>query len=246
MVAVLSFMGFESAANLGQEALRQEQAFPRALRTAVLVAGGLFLFVAVVLSEGLGWLPAAQRTALDPISLLADQLGQTGSGRWIQFGTFLCLFGSSLGSLTAFGRLDLGLARQGVLPRRLDALHPRFQNPAPAMAGLGLPIIGFGAVLGQRGLPPETLYNLFGGVTVLSFLLVYGLVGLSCVRKPLTGCRPWPRVLTGACSLMAVLAVACGYLWGVIGQQNGLLISFAALIGIGAVLTARRRASGAR
>lgn len=152
MVAVLSFMGFESAANLGQEALRPERAVPRALRTAVLVAGGLFLFWAVVLSEGLGWLPAAQRTALDPVSLLADHLGQTVSGRWIQFGTFLCLFGSSLGSLTAFGRLGLGLARQGVLPGRLAALHPRFQTPAPAMVALGLPIIGFGAVLVQRGL----------------------------------------------------------------------------------------------
>ena len=244
MVAVLSFMGFESAANLGQEALRPEQAVPRALRTAVLVAGGLFLFWAAVLSEGLSWLPAAQRSALDPISLLADQLGQTGSGRWIQFGTFLCLFGSSLGSLTAFGRLGLGLARQGVLPRRLAAVHPRFQTPAPAMAGLGLPIIGFGAVLVQRGLPPETLYNLFGGVTVLSFLLVYGLAGLSCVRKPLAGCSPWRRVLTGAGSLLAVVAVACAYLWGVVGQQNGLLISFAAWIGIGAVLTVRRRLAG--
>lgn len=243
MVAVLSFMGFESAANLGQEALRPEQAVPRALRTAVLVAGGLFLFWAVVLTEGLGWLPAAQRTALDPITLLADQLGQTGSGRWIQFGTFLCLFGSSLGSLTAFGRLGLGLARQGVLPRQLAAVHPRFQTPAPALVGLGLPIIGFGAVLVQRGLPPETLYNLFGGITVLSFLLVYGLVGLSSMRTPLAGCRPWRRVLTGVCSLVAVLAVACGYLWGVIGHQNGLLASFAGLIGIGALLIARRRAS---
>ncbi len=80
---------------------------------------------------------------------------------------------------------------------------------------------------------------------MLSFLLVYGLVGLSSMRTPLAGCKPWRRVLTGACSLMAVLAVACGYLWGVVGHQNGLLISFAGLIGIGAVLTARRRAPGA-
>lgn len=244
MVAVLSFMGFESAANLGQEALRPELAVPRALRTAVLVAGGLFLFWSVVLTEGLGWLSAAQRTALDPISLLADTLGQAGAGRWIQFGTFLCLFGSSLGSLTAFGRLGLGLARQGVLPRRLAAVHPRFQTPAPAMVGLGLPIIGFGAVLVQRGLPPETLYNLFGGVTVLSFLMVYGLVALSSLRQPLAGCSPRRRMLTGGSSLVAVLLVACSYVGGVIGHQGGLLASFAGLMGIGAMLIGRRRVAG--
>jgi amino acid transporter len=244
MVAVLSFMGFESAANLGQEALRPERAVPRALRTAVLVAGGLFLFWAVVLSEGLAWLSADQRMALDPITLLADQLGQTGSGRWIQFGTFLCLFGSSLGSLTAFGRLGLGLAREGVLPRRLGAVHPRFQTPARAMVGLGLPLIGLGAVLVQRGLPPETLYNLFGGVTVLSFLLVYGLVALSGVRAPLAGSRPRDRVLIGSSSLLAVLAVAGGFLWGVIGHENDLLLSFAGLLGVGALLITRRQQAG--
>lgn len=241
MVAVLSFMGFESAANLGQEALRPDKAVPRAVRTAVLVAGGLFLFWSVVLTEGLAWLPEAQRTALDPISLLADHLGQAGAGRWIQFGTFLCLFGSSLGSLSAFGRLGLGLARQGVLPRRLAAVHPRFQTPTHAMVGLGLPMMGFGALLVHRGLSPETLYNLFGGVTVLSFLLVYGLVGLSSVRAPLAGCSPRHRMLVGGSSLVAVMAVACGYLWGVIGHQNTLLVSFTGLLGIGAMLIARRR-----
>jgi amino acid transporter len=189
-------------------------------------------------------LSADQRMALDPITLLADQLGQTGSGRWIQFGTFLCLFGSSLGSLTAFGRLGLGLAREGVLPRRLGAVHPRFQTPARAMVGLGLPLIGLGAVLVQRGLPPETLYNLFGGVTVLSFLLVYGLVALSGVRAPLAGSRPRDRVLIGSSSLLAVLAVAGGFLWGVIGHENDLLLSFAGLLGVGALLITRRQQAG--
>ena len=55
MIAVLSFIGFESAANLGAEALEPQRSVPLALRTAVLVAGGLFLVWAVVLTEGLSW-----------------------------------------------------------------------------------------------------------------------------------------------------------------------------------------------
>ena len=42
----------------------------------------------------------------------------------------------------ACARMATGPWRAEVLPRRLAALHPRFQTPAPAMAGLGLPIIG--------------------------------------------------------------------------------------------------------
>jgi amino acid transporter len=43
MVAVLSFIGFESAANLGSEAVRPDTVVPRAMRVAVGCAGVLFL-----------------------------------------------------------------------------------------------------------------------------------------------------------------------------------------------------------
>lgn len=58
----------------------------------------------MALPEGLGWLPAGERLGLDPVSTLADQLGHAGAGLWIKVGAFLCLFGSSLGSLTALAR----------------------------------------------------------------------------------------------------------------------------------------------
>ena len=240
MVAVLSFIGFESAANLGSEALQPERAVPRALRTAVLLAGGLFLFWAVVLTEGLAWLPATQRSGLDPISLLADRLGQAGAGRWIQLGAFLCLFGSSLGSLTALGRVGFGLAERGVLPRRLAGVHPRFQTPSAALLALGVPVIAGGALLVLRGLSAQSLYDLLGGFSVLGFLLVYGLVAIASLRTPLAGSTPPRRVLVGGACLVAVLAVALGYLWGVVGQQNGLLVSFVGLMAAGGVLVGRR------
>ena len=42
MVAMLSFIGFESAATLGAESLRPERAIPRAIRLSVQIAGMLF------------------------------------------------------------------------------------------------------------------------------------------------------------------------------------------------------------
>ncbi|MFM8605945.1 MAG: APC family permease [Cyanobium sp.] len=240
MVAVLSFLGFESAANLGTEALRPERAVPRALRTAVLLSGVLFLFWAVVLTEGLGWLPLAERTGLDPISLLADRLGQTGAGRWIEIGAFLCLFGSSLGSLTALGRVGFSLAERGVLPRRLAAIHPCSQTPSAALLALGLPVISLGTLLVLRGLSAHTLFELLGGFAVLGFLLVYGLVAIASLRTPLTGSTLRRRVLVSGTCLVAVLAVAVAYLGSLVGQQNDLLLSFVGLMGVGSVLVGRR------
>jgi len=176
MVAVLSFIGFESAANLGSEAVRPDTVVPRAMRIAVACAGTLFLIWAVALPEGLGWLPAGERLGLDPVSALADRLGQPGAGLWIKVGAFLCLFGSSLGSLTALARVTFALAGQGLLPRRLARVHPRFGTPAAALAALAAPVIGGGALAVGRGLSANQLFNLFGGFAVLGFLLVYGLV----------------------------------------------------------------------
>jgi len=162
MVAVLSFIGCESAANLGAEALRPERMVPRAMRLVVLAAGVLFVLWAVVLPEGLGWLPSGERFGLDAVSDLADRLGHGGAGQWIRLGTFLCLFGSAMGSLHALGRLAFSLARDGVLPSRLGHLNPSSGSPAFALSAVALPLIGGGSALVARGLSADQLFNVSG------------------------------------------------------------------------------------
>ena len=233
MVAVLSFIGFESAANLDSEAMNPETEVPRAMRLAVATAGVLFLFWAVFLPEGLSWLPEAERMSLDPISDLAERLGQPGAGLWIKVGPFLCLFGSSLGALTALARVSLSLARQRLLPARLARVHPHFGTPTAALAGVALPLIGCGSLLVLRGLNASQLFDLFGGFSVLGFLLVYGLVALSSLRTPLAGCSARRRALVGGSCLVAVSAIALGYLSGVVGQQNAMLLTFMGLLVLG-------------
>lgn len=233
MVAVLSFLGFESAANLGREALQPERAVPRSIRTAVLIAAGVFLLWGLFLPEGLTWLPSAARNGLDPLSALADQLGRPGAGVWIKAGTVLCLFGTCLGALTALARLGYGLAEQRVLPARLARVHPRFGTPAPALLLLGGPLLAGGAVVVEQHLTINQIFGLFGGFAVLGFLLVYGLVALSSLRGALPGNSTRRRLLVGGSSLAAVMAVATAYLSGVVGEQNGMLLTFTLLVLLG-------------
>ncbi|MFM8276807.1 MAG: APC family permease [Cyanobium sp.] len=239
MVAVLSFLGFESAATLGEETLRPERAVPQAIRMSVLMAGLLFVFWAVVLTEGLAWLPPHDRLGLDPIALLADKLGQPGAGEWIRCGAFLCLFGSTLGSLNALGRIGFDLAASGVLPRTLARVHPRFQTPTVALSATTLPLLVIGAALEQRGLTIDVLYNELGGFSVLAFLLVYGLVACGALGLPLTGIPRLRRLAVAGGSLVAVVAIAVAFLWSALGQQNGMLLTFAALMLLGLGLVAR-------
>ena len=240
MVAVLSFIGFESAATLGAESLNPERAVPRAIRLSVLIAGVLFLFWAVVLTEGLSWLPAAQRSGLDPIALLADQLGNPGAGEWIRAGAFLCLFGSTLGCLNALGRIGFDLADSGVLPAALAQVHPRFRTPAGALTATTIPLILIGGGLELRGLSVSQLFDQLGGFAVLAFLLVYGMVAVGALSMAVPGIPRLRRWLVAGGSLAAVVAVALGYLSSVLGQQTPMLISFAGLMLIGMALVVRR------
>ena len=241
MVAVFSFIGFESAATLGAESLRPERAVPRAIRLSVLIAGVLFLFWAVVLTEGLAWLPAAQRSGLDPIALLADRLGQPGAGEWIRAGAFLCLFGSTLGSLNALGRIAFDLAEGGVLPAALARVHARFRTPANALVAATLPLIGIGAGLELKGLSVSELFDQLGGFAVLAFLLVYAMVAVAALIRALPGVSQLRRQLVGGASLAAVAAVGLGFLWSVVGHQNIMLGSFVLLMLLGLALVARAR-----
>ena len=235
MVAVLSFIGFESAANLGSEALQPERAIPRSIRIAVLVAGVLFVVWGAFLPEGLAWLPAATRQGLDPLSALADHLGIPGAGLWIKLGVLLCLFGTCIGALTALARLLFGLAEQRLLPAPLARVHPRFGTPSRALLTLGLPLVAGGALVVQRNLPINQIFGLFGGFTVLGFLLVYGLVAFSSLCVALPGNTRSRQLVVGGACLVAVSAMAVAYLSGAVGQQNAMLLTFVGLLLLGAL-----------
>lgn len=207
MAAVFSFIGFESAATLGEEVRAPERSIPLALRGSVLVAGAIFLFWAVVLSEGLLALPPALRNGLDPVVALSRQLHWPFAGLLVDLGATLSLFATSLASLTAMGRIGYGLAQSRVLPPDLAEVHPRFQTPSVALVTCTAAGLLVGGGLELAGLTPQSLYDRFGGFAVLSFLLVYALVTVSALRNPLPGmtCR---RRRTVASACLVVISAA--------------------------------------
>lgn len=205
----------------------------------MLVAAGVFLVWAMVLSEGLSWLAPQQRNGLDPISLLADQLGQGGAGDLIKLGALLCLLGTCIGCLTALGRVTFALAQQQVLPVALALVHPRFRTPDMAPWSLGLPsvLLASGAV--ARGMSSSTVFNQFGAFSVLGFLLVYGLVAAGSLRSPLRDISRRRRLLVGGSAAAALLSLSGAFLSGLMVDQQPVLILFLLLLALGITLVLR-------
>jgi len=230
MAAVFSFLGFESAANLGEEVRMPERAIPLALRGSVLLAGIIFLFWAVVLTEGLLGLPAALRDGVDPVAALSRQLQWPLAGTLVDLGATLTLFATSLGGLTAMGRLGFDLSRMRVLPPGLAAVHPRFRTPALALGCSATVGVLLGAGLQLAGQPPQHLYDRFGGFAVLAFLLVYGLVAMAALRRHLPGMASSRRLAVAAACLGVVVAVLVAYISSLL--RSDLLVLGLALLAL--------------
>jgi amino acid transporter len=122
-------------------------------------------------------------------------------------------------------------------------VHPRFRTPACALTATTIPLILIGGTLELRGLTVNQLFDQLGGFAVLAFLLVYGMVAIGALTMTLPGIPRQRRWLVAGGCLVAVVAVALGYLSSVLGQQTPMLLSFVLLMLLGGGLVLRRHGS---
>lgn len=139
LLAITSFVGFESAGTVAREAQRPFVTVPRAIRWTPIALGVLYAFAAAMQSTqtiraGIGSVPivltlpasgGAGSTALS----IAMELGITAS--W-----FACIIGST----TALSRTLFAMGREGVVPEAVGSTNRRFHTPHVALL-IAMPVI---------------------------------------------------------------------------------------------------------
>ena len=139
LLAITSYVGFESAGTVAREAQRPFVTVTRAIRWSPLALGVLYAFAAAMqstgtINAGLGAvpivlsLPDGAGTASTLLSIVME-LGITAS--W-----FACVIGST----TALSRTLFAMGREGVLPARIGRAHPVSRTPHIALC-LAVPVI---------------------------------------------------------------------------------------------------------
>jgi amino acid transporter len=139
LLAITSFVGFESAGTVAREAQRPFVTVPRAIRWTPIVVGLLYVFAAAMqstetLRAGIGsvpivlTLPATAGAGSTALSIVME-LGITAS--W-----FACIIGST----TALSRTLFAMGREGVIPERIGNAHRVFRTPHVALLVV-MPII---------------------------------------------------------------------------------------------------------
>lgn len=126
LIAFYSFVGFETSANLAEEVRDVRRTYPRALFGSLLVAGVVYVLVALA---AVSVLPPADLAATSgPLLAVVDAAG--GVPSWL-FGlvALIAVANGALLTMIMASRLTYGMAEEGLLPSVLGRTLPRRRTP---------------------------------------------------------------------------------------------------------------------
>ena len=179
MLAIFSFVGFESATTLGSEARNPLRTIPRAVIQSALLAG--VFFVVAGYGEVLGFRNAAGSLgdSANPFRYLSSQAGIPFLGPVIDVGVLISMFAATLACVIAASRVLLLMAHHGLAPQRLT--HTNTTHETPGEASVLAAVLAFlpAAGLALHGTSGADIYGWMGTLAVYGFLTAYGLVAVA-------------------------------------------------------------------
>ncbi|WP_152617480.1 APC family permease [Phaeacidiphilus oryzae] len=217
---VLSFVGFEAAATLGEETRNPRRNIPRGLVYAVVLVGAIYLFCTYAETVGFGTSDGAMA------QLAADAAPFTTLGHayapWMDLLIGLAgvssIFAVTVNSNNGIVRILYAMGREGMLPRRLAVVSPRLGTPAFAVyvqaAFAVLVTVAMGFWVG-----PFTTYAYLGAVLTFAIIPVYWLTNVACMRffrkQHPEQFRPLRHVVLPVLAIVLMVIPVYGSVWPV-------------------------------
>ena len=182
VLALFSFVGFESATTLGSEARNPLKTIPRAVIQSALLAGAIFIVCAY--TEVLGLRAAGQdlATSTAPMRVLANLGGLPILGLLIDIGALVSMFAGTLACITAAARVLLLMSHNGLAHTALRKTHALHETPGLALAVTGTAAVLPVAILAFRGASGLDVYGWMGSLATYGFIVTYALVCLALPR----------------------------------------------------------------
>jgi amino acid transporter len=182
IMGLTTLVGFDSAANLAEEAKDPFRGVPRAIVASVVASGVAGLLFLLALTAAIKDVPAVSASGSPVAAIIRGQLGPVME-RVLLAGLVFALFGAGMVVMAGCSRQVFAMARDERFPahRLLRRVNPRTQTPVPAT----VLIVVVGVVL-MVALPGEALLQLIIGGTILPALIYGAIVVLYlAVRKRL-------------------------------------------------------------
>ena len=209
VLALFSFVGFESATTLGSEARDPLKTIPRAVIQSALLAGAIFTVCAYAEVLGLRSVGQDLGTSQAPMRVLARVGGIPFFGLLIDIGALVSMFAGTLACITAAARVLLMMSHHGLAHGSLRKAHQHHETPGMAIAVTGTAAVLPVAILAFRGASGLDVYGWMGSLATYGFIVAYALVCLALpgYLKEQGAYRPGAQIIPWLASGAMLLAL---------------------------------------
>ncbi len=224
-VVFFAFIGFDVVATTAEEARNPQRDVPIGILGSLAIVAVLYAAVSLVVT-GIQDYREIDPADAAPLATAFDQAGAGWIGDLIAVGACIGLIVVAMILIMGQSRVAFAMARDGLLPRGLARIHPRFGTPYRITALTGLAVAALSGFVDL-----ETLATLVNIGTLFAFVLVS--IGVVILRRT----RPdLPRAFrTPLAPVVAVLAtLMCLYL--MLNLQGETWVRFGVWMVIGVVV----------
>jgi len=179
VLGVFSFVGFESATTLGDEAKNPLRNIPRSVIFSTVSCGLFFVVMSYIEVLGFSGESVAFNESAAPLNDLAQFSGVGFFGLLISICALVSLFACTLACLNAGARILFSMGRHGVFHNYVGRAHGRNETPHIAVTLTALVAFLFPAVLALAGGKPLDGYAYFGTIATYGFLVAYILISIA-------------------------------------------------------------------
>jgi len=200
-VVFFAYSGFEAVANLSEETRKPARDLPLGIFGTLAIATALYIGVAFIVT---GMVSYRDLNEGSPLASAFDSVGASWAGTLVSIAAVCGLTSVILVDIVTMGRIGFAMARDGLLPKKVAAIHSRFGTPVRITVAVTVVVI---AVSGFVSL--HTLADLVSIGTLFAFVLVSAAIPIlrrteADIRRPFR--VPWSPVIP------VVSVLACLYL----------------------------------
>jgi amino acid transporter len=179
VLAIFTFVGFESATTLGVEARQPLRTIPRAVLQCAILSGMFFMLCSYAEVLGFRGLTSSLSEAESPMNLLANRAGLPAFGLVMEIGATVSNFACVLACTMAAARVLMRMARSGLVPEFLVRTSARRGTPVTATVLASLLMFVGTTGMALRSVTGYDMYDLAGSLAVFGFLTAYAMVAVA-------------------------------------------------------------------
>jgi amino acid transporter len=246
LMSFAAFVGFEATTLFAEEARNRRKAIPRSTYLAVSLIGAFYAVSFWCLQLGWG-IDTAATAAADPTNFLFG-LNTRMVGAWstdiMQVLVITSIFAAILSTHGALSRYLLAMGRNGLLPAKIGATHPRMKSPYLAsLTQSTVTAVSMILMVVSGADPLSVLYPWIIGVGSVAILVLYVAASVAVavsLRQSASENRLWVTTIApvvSAIALTGILVLALVNYDFLTGSDNAvvnalwIVVPIAALIG---------------